>query len=91
MTTIVLAAGLSSRMGQNKLLLPFKGSTILETTLKAIMPYSDRIIVITGHDKEKIEKLLRPYPIMFVYNRCYKMDKGLALYLALRTYQMMIL
>ena len=72
MTTIVLAAGLSSRMGQNKLLLPFKGSTILETTLKAIMPYSDRIIVITGHDKEKIEKLLRPYPIMFVYNRCYK-------------------
>ncbi|MDL2298251.1 nucleotidyltransferase family protein [Synergistaceae bacterium OttesenSCG-928-D05] len=34
MYAIVLAAGLSKRMGKQKLLLPFEGATILETVLK---------------------------------------------------------
>jgi len=34
MTTILLAAGLSTRMGKNKLLLEYNGKTIIENTIK---------------------------------------------------------
>lgn len=74
MTTILLAAGLSTRMGQNKLLLPFNGKTIIENTLSSLIPFSDRIIVVTGFEKEKIEKILKKYNCSFVYNNDY--EKG---------------
>ena len=72
MTTIILAAGLSSRMGENKLLLPFNGSTILETTLKTVLPFSDRTLIVVGHDSNKIKKLLEKYPVEFVDNPRYR-------------------
>ena len=34
MNAILLAAGLSKRMGVQKLLLPFAGSTVMETVIK---------------------------------------------------------
>lgn len=74
MTTILLAAGLSTRMGRNKLLLPFKGKTIIENTLSSLIPFSDRIIVVTGFEKEKIEEALKVYNCSFVYNKEY--EKG---------------
>lgn len=74
MTTILLAAGLSTRMGRNKLLLPFKGKTIIENTLSSLIPFSDRIIVVTGFEKERIEKILKGYNCFFIYNKEY--EKG---------------
>jgi molybdenum cofactor cytidylyltransferase len=57
LTVIVLAAGLSSRMGaQNKLRLPFGEKTILQTTLQHIIDADmGEILVIVGHEKELIE------------------------------------
>ncbi len=75
MTTILLAAGLSSRMGRNKLLLPFSGITVIEKTLSSVLPYSDRIIVVTGHEREKIEDILGPYDVDFVYNPDFEMGQ----------------
>ena len=74
MTTILLAAGLSSKMGQNKLLLPYRGMTVIENTLLSVLPLSRRVIVVTGHEREKIENLLKDYPVDFVYNSEY--EKG---------------
>jgi molybdenum cofactor cytidylyltransferase len=56
LTVIVLAAGLSSRMGaQNKLRLPFGEKTILQTTLQHIIDADlGEILVIVGHEKELI-------------------------------------
>lgn len=68
MTTILLAAGLSSRMGKNKLLLEYNGKTIIENTLMSVLPLSDKVIVVTGFEKERMEEALRPYPVTFVYN-----------------------
>ncbi|MBS1723087.1 MAG: nucleotidyltransferase family protein [Armatimonadetes bacterium] len=51
---LVLAAGTSSRMGQNKLLLPWDGSSVvgsLVTTLKAV---GLAPLVVTGHESEKV-------------------------------------
>ncbi len=74
MTTILLAAGLSSRMGRNKLLLPWRGMTVIENTLLSVLPLSERVIVVTGHEREKIESILKDYPVEFVYNSEY--EKG---------------
>ncbi len=74
MTTILLAAGLSTRMGRNKLLLPFYDKTIIESTLLSVLPLSERVIVVTGNEREKIEELLSSYNVTFVFNEEY--EKG---------------
>lgn len=53
---IVCAAGLSSRMGQeNKLLMPFRGMTILEYSLHQLIKCDiSRIILITGYEHGKV-------------------------------------
>lgn len=72
MTTIVLAAGLSERMGRNKLLLQFKNEPIIAITVKNALSFSDRVIVVVGNEREKIEKVLHSFPVDFVFNEKYK-------------------
>lgn len=59
-------------MGRNKLLLPFSGKTVIENTLSAVLPFSGRVIVVTGHERDKIESALAQYDVDFVYNRDYE-------------------
>jgi molybdenum cofactor cytidylyltransferase len=66
---IVLAAGQSRRMGRQKLLLPYRGKTIIRHIVDAILASRvDEIIVVTGHDKEKIIEELSDCPLRFVAN-----------------------
>ena len=54
---IVLAAGKSSRMGEPKALLNFRGHTFLERIIQTIDSSPiDMTIVVVGHDHELIEK-----------------------------------
>lgn len=73
LTTIVLAAGMSRRMGgENKLLLPFDGKTMLETTLDHVLASGmGEVIVVTGHEPDKISGLLRNRPVKVVHNPAY--------------------
>jgi molybdenum cofactor cytidylyltransferase len=65
-TAIVLAAGLSERMGRPKLMLPFRGSTILRTTIDAVASSSvDHVVVVIGADVD--HPVARP-PLTFVTN-----------------------
>ena len=72
MTTIVLAAGLSERMGKNKLLLPFRDEAIITTTVKNALSFSDRVIVVVGNEQERIRKALLGANVDFVFNKNYK-------------------
>ena len=72
MTTIVLAAGLSERMGRNKLLLPYKNEAIIVTTVKNALSFSDRVIVVVGNERERIIQALSTLNVDFVYNKNYK-------------------
>ena len=72
MTTIVLAAGLSERMGKNKLLLPFRGEAIIAITVKNALSFSDRVIVVVGNEQERIRKALLGANVDFVFNKNYK-------------------
>jgi molybdenum cofactor cytidylyltransferase len=63
---VVLAAGRSSRMGSNKLLLPFDGRTVLETTLDALKGVAT--VVVTGHNPHELEGTLSKYRVKVVHN-----------------------
>ena len=76
LTIIVLAAGLSRRMGiENKLLLPFQGKTIVETTVENLLAAQiGEIIVVVGHESEKLKIVLKNYPLSIIEN--FDFEKG---------------
>lgn len=53
---VILAAGLSSRMGADKALLPWHGRTFLDAAIAALKPVTDFVLVVAGANAE----LLRP-------------------------------
>jgi molybdenum cofactor cytidylyltransferase len=57
-SAVVLAAGLSERMGEeNKLLLPLGNTTVLEQTLSRVLKSDIReLIVVLGHEATKVEQ-----------------------------------
>ncbi|MEM7046759.1 MAG: nucleotidyltransferase family protein [Pseudomonadota bacterium] len=71
---LILAAGLSRRMGRDhKLLLRQKGMTIIErTTCAFIQAGFEDITVITGYGHEQIESCLAKMPVHFIYNADYR-------------------
>jgi molybdenum cofactor cytidylyltransferase len=72
---IVLAAGKSERMGQNKLLLRLNGITLLETILNTVEAAKiDRTIVVLGHKPQDIISAIehRPGKLAIVINEDYE-------------------
>ena len=56
-SAVILAAGRSTRAGTtNKLLLPFKGGTVLGSVIRAVEESgADEIIIVTGYQAQRIE------------------------------------
>lgn len=72
-SAIVLAAGLSTRMGTQKLLLPFDGKTMIEKVVENIrLSGIDNIQVVLGSDRMEIRQALKLMPVHFVVNENYK-------------------
>lgn len=70
---ILLAAGLSTRMGEPKQLLPFGESTIVETVVDNMLAAKfDEVIVVLGHRAVEIEKQLGTRPLKTVFNPDYR-------------------
>ena len=70
---ILLAAGLSTRMGEPKQLLPFGESTIVETVVDNMLGAKfDQVIVVVGHRAAEIQKQLGTRSIKTVFNRDYR-------------------
>lgn len=59
---IILAAGESSRMGTDKALLDYGGSTFLERLIRLFLPRVSPVVVVLGHNAEKIHATLAPRP-----------------------------
>jgi len=81
-TAIVLAAGKSSRMGSNKLLLPIDGKTIIEHILENLADYDT--IVVTGHRTEDIEPIIKKYGARIVHNPDYEQGMTTSFQVGLR-------
>ena len=67
---IVLAAGLSRRMGaDNKLLLPYGGQPLVRHTASTLLRAGfARVVAVTGHDAPDVEKALAGLDIELCYN-----------------------
>lgn len=66
---IILAAGSSSRLGRPKQLLQYNESTLLKNTVtEALKVPNSFVIVVTGFNKEIIEKELDSYSISICFN-----------------------
>ncbi len=67
---LVLAAGRSSRMGgPNKLLEEIAGRPLVRIVVEAALGSQARpVVVVTGHQRERVEAALAGLPVMFVRN-----------------------
>lgn len=66
---VVLAAGLSSRMGSNKLLSDLNGQALIEATINRLSKAGiDEIIVVTGHQAAEVQTVLKNHKLRFVHN-----------------------
>ena len=83
---LVLAAGLSSRMGVNKLLQDWGGKPLLRWTVEAALNSEVRpVIVVTGNESSKIEAALKGLDVQFVHNREFREGLGTSLKVGIAT------
>ncbi|MCH8960518.1 MAG: nucleotidyltransferase family protein [Bacteroidetes bacterium] len=73
-TAIVLAAGESRRMGSaNKLLLPFGETTLIERMVRSVrQSEADEVIVVLGHEADRVRAALDAHDVAFVENDRYQ-------------------
>ena len=68
-SAIVPAAGLSTRMGQNKLLMPFGDKSLIEHTVDTLKASDvDEIVVVLGHEADQVRSRLEGHRVNFVHN-----------------------
>jgi molybdenum cofactor cytidylyltransferase len=69
LSAIVLAAGMSTRMGQNKLLLLFKGKPLIAHAVDILLASEiDEIIVVLGNEADKVQEKLRGRQVRLIEN-----------------------
>lgn len=59
-STIILAAGNSSRLGHPKQLVSYQGKTLIERIIETALSATDEVIVVLGANSEKIASVLTP-------------------------------
>jgi molybdenum cofactor cytidylyltransferase len=71
-TALIPAAGMSTRLGRNKLLLSFKGKPLIARAVDTLLASAvDDIIVILGHQAEQVRAAIGQRPVRFVENPDY--------------------
>ncbi|WP_261858931.1 molybdenum cofactor cytidylyltransferase [Photobacterium sanguinicancri] len=70
---VIPAAGLSSRMGSWKLMLPYQQHTILDASIENTLSFCSRVILVVGHRwLELVEKYKDNERVLLVRNESYK-------------------
>ena len=70
---IILAAGESKRMGTPKMLMPFKGKTIIENVIDTVISSGvDKTLLVLGSGSGEIQKIVDHLPVKCCYNDNYK-------------------
>ncbi len=69
---LVLAAGRSTRMGSNKMLIVLDGKPLVQHVVEtALASKANPVFVITGHQAELVEAALHGFKVIFVHNANY--------------------
>jgi len=78
-SVIVLAAGMSKRMGEPKMLLPWGDMTVIEQVVATFARSGvDDVLVITGRYKEQVEEVLKNHSIRIFHNDEYESGEMLS-------------
>lgn len=76
---VVLAAGLSRRMGRPKMILPWGESTVIRHVASVLMEGGVcAVVVVTGGAREEVESALRGLPVTTAFNPDYENGEMLA-------------
>ncbi|MEM2703402.1 MAG: nucleotidyltransferase family protein [Candidatus Bathyarchaeia archaeon] len=74
---IILAAGLSTRFGRNKLLEKIGNTTIIERVVKsAISSKANEVIVVLGYQSRKVKESLKDSNCKFVFNENFEIGQS---------------
>lgn len=79
LSVILLAAGSSSRLGQPKQLLAFKGSTLVHerlATIGAILPDGEPPVLVTGANRSEVAKAVKDLSHVEAFNATYSEGMG---------------
>ena len=73
-SAVILAAGESRRMGaQNKLLLQIGSEVLIRKFVESVCASAaDAVLVVLGHEAEKIKAVLQDLTVSFVNNTCFE-------------------
>lgn len=81
---IILAAGSSSRLGQPKQLLPFRGETLIRRSAKAALQCGcSPVAVVLGSGTEAIQTELQSLPVIMVPNPDWQKGMGTSIFAGL--------
>jgi molybdenum cofactor cytidylyltransferase len=71
-SAVILAAGQSRRMGQPKMLLPWKNSTVLGKVIETLQQAEiEDILVVTGSARDEVEKIAASHNARVTHNEDY--------------------
>jgi len=65
---VILAAGASARMGQDKALLSWHGETFLSSAIRALQPLTELVIVVAGENADRIAPIIYANAAFLVRN-----------------------
>lgn len=66
---VILAAGSSTRMGQDKATLPWQGGTFLDAAIRALQPVTELVIVVAGENEANLAPIVNSNAAFLVRNR----------------------
>ena len=73
---VILAAGIASRMGDFKPLLPMGEESVIQNVVRVLREAGvQQIVVVTGYRKEVLEEHLKNASVMFVHNERFAQTK----------------
>jgi molybdenum cofactor cytidylyltransferase len=77
---LVLAAGASTRMGRQKLLLPVAGEPLVRRAVRSVLAGGlDRVVVVLGRDAGAVGEALRDLPVRTVLNPAFAAGQSTSL------------
>jgi molybdenum cofactor cytidylyltransferase len=82
---VLLAAGSSTRMGRNKLLLPLGGQAVVRRAVQAAVDSGvDRVVVVVGHEADRVRAQLHGLACDVIVNADHERGVGTSLHAGIR-------
>ena len=79
-SAIILAAGMSSRMGSPKQLLKLEDRTLIRIVTENVLASSvDEVLVVTGYLEQRVSAAIKDLPVKTFINTCYEQGQGTSL------------